>query len=341
MDRDRMFKLITTPVAVLSSKVFLLWMVGGWFVYYVISSIWMDEAFVIFASGVRQNPFIMIPFIIFLLSGYMNFVRVLKSRLRESAAGGVLWCILPLGLLIFLTGFILSLSLRESGRLMIGEGNVVKPPWVREIYNVTKIIPGIKDSVLDSAITQGVFSHEPGLTLVNKLGGAYEVGAFPPSKINNTYYHILNFGIAPGVRLFEGDSIRYSGFQPIRILTPGSSDFFEIPKYPYRFLITLEAERVIQTGSAYSSQYNLKIPLYHVRVYKGSELVAEGDSSVAIRFDNFTLNFFKHTYWAMLEAAKDPGQPVLKIGLLFILLGGPVSLVRGILRAFRFSREIQ
>ena len=60
---------------ILSSKAFLLWMIGGWILYYVISAIWLREAFGAFVAGIRENLFMQIPFVLFLLSGYLNLIR--------------------------------------------------------------------------------------------------------------------------------------------------------------------------------------------------------------------------------------------------------------------------
>ena len=57
---------------IISSKVLLFWMIGGWVIYYVLTSIWMDEAFGSFAMGIGNNPLIQVPFVLFLIAGYLN-----------------------------------------------------------------------------------------------------------------------------------------------------------------------------------------------------------------------------------------------------------------------------
>ncbi len=289
-------------------------MVGGWIVYYICSARWIEGAFAGFAAGLDNNPLIQFPFLLFLLSGYMNLMRVSREVLKKGKIQFALWIILPLGALLFFTGFFISLYLRESGQRLIGEGDIIKPPWGTETYTVTGIEPGLRGSMLGIEADKGIFSHAPQMTLLDRRSKSYKVGAFPPKKIDGTYYHILNFGIAPGIKLYKDGKVEYSGYMPLKILMPGSSDYFEIAPYPYRFLISL-------------SLFDPKAPVYNLQVYKDEKIVAEGGSE-GIMFDGYTLHFSEHTYWILLEAAKDPGMPVLILGILLIAIGIPVSLGR-------------
>ena len=313
---------------VLSSKAFLLWLIGGWIVYYVLSSIWEKEAFGGFAAGINKNPLIQVPFVMFLISGYLNLIRGSKDVFKKRKIQFLAWLVLPVGTLLFLTGFFLSLYLRQSGQTILGEGDVISPPWVSETYKVADIKPGLRESLLDTAVDRGIFAHEPEITLLDKSMNSFKVGAFPPTKIDGTYYHILNFGIAPGIRLLQDGRIRSEGYMPLRILVLGSSDFFEIPPYPYRFLISLEPEKTFQKAELSVSMFNFKTPVYRIRVFKGEKLIAEGNSRRGIKFDDLALHFFDHTFWVSLKAARDPGRPVMLSGILLIAAGVPISLIR-------------
>lgn len=321
-------KIIKIPFRMLSSNVFLLWLAGGWIAYYVLSAIWMKEAFAGFAVGINKNPFIQIPYILFLISGYLNLIRVAGNIFRKSRLQFITWIILPAGVLLFLTGFFLSLYARQSGQRLIGEGDIIKPPWSSESYRITSIEPGLRDSLLDINAEQGIFAHEPKLTVLDKSSNSFEVGAFPPVKIKDTYFHILNFGIAPGIRLFENGNKKDDGYIPLRILAPNSSDYFEIPPLPYRFLVSMEPEKTFQKGGVRASQFNLKNPFYWIRVFKGDKIISEGPSQQGIQFDNYTLHFFDHTFWVLLEAVKDPAVPLLRLSILLIVIGIPLFLIR-------------
>jgi hypothetical protein len=320
---------------ILSSKVFLLWIIGGWIVYYVSSAIWTKEVFASFVMGIEKSPFIQIPFILFLISGYLNLLRASRDIFKKGKIQFLAWVFLPAGILLFFTGFFLSIYMRQSGQRIMGEGDILKPPWSSESYSITKIEPGLKESSLDIDADKGIFAYEPKLTILDKNSNSFEVGAFPPTKIDNTYYHILNFGIAPGIRLLQGSNTRDEGYMPLRILAPGSSDYFEIPPHPYRFLISMEPERTFQKGNLYVSQFNLKKPIYRVRVFKGEKIIAQGDSKQGIHFDDFTLYFFEPTFWILLEAVRDPGVPVILSGILLVIIGVPMSLMRFLSKLFK------
>lgn len=330
---DQKLKLwnIKSIISILSSKVFLLWMIGGWITYYVLSYIWMEEAFGSFAVGIRNNFFIQVSFIVFLISGYLNLVRKAIHVLKEGTLSFAAWLVLPLGVLLFFTGFFLSLFLRESGQRMIGEGDIIKPPWVTETYRVKQIEPGLKESLPDTAMDKSIFAREPQLILTDKDSRSYRIGTFPPEKIKDTYYHILDFGVAPGIKLYQGSQMKFGGYRPLKVLTPGRSDFFEIQPFPYRFLVTMKAEKVFEKAGVYTYKFNIRKPSYQIRVFMGEKVIAEGDPGQGVRFGNFRLFFIDQTFWIMLEAVKDPALPVLRIGILLIVFGIPVYLIRALI----------
>ncbi len=323
------------PFKVLASKAFLLWIIIAWISYYSISSIWMEEAFGNFISLLRDNMIIQIPFLLFLASAIMNLIRASIKSFQQSRAGYLFWLILPLGVIIFFSGFFLSVTQREQGQRVLGEGDAKDPPWTKEKYSIIDIDPGLRDSFLDIDSSIGIFSHEPKITVLDRFSQRSEIGAFPPKKLNDTYYHILNLGIAPGVRLMQGENVKSQGYMILRILTPGSSDFFEIPPYPYKFKVSLEPEKEIQKGHIKASEFNLKQPLYNVRVYKGEKVIAEGDSRKGINLDDMTLYFFQPIYWALVEAVKDPAISVMHAGVVLITFGVPIFFVRMFLRLIK------
>lgn len=314
--------------SILSSKVFLLWLMGGWITYYVMSAIWREEAFAGFVSSIENNFLVQALFILFLLSGYLNLASAARDVFRKGKMNLLGWIILPTGLLLFFTAFFLSILTRETVRTVVGEGNLIKPPWVDTGYRVTQIDPGLKDSILDTESDTGIFAYEPNMTVINQSGNTYRIGAFPPSKIYGTYYNILNFGIAPGVRLLEGNVERERGYMPLRILALESTDSFEMPPLPYRFLIRMKPEKSILRNEVIASQYNLKEPVYNVRVFRGDTIITESDSLESVQFDNFTLEFFTPAFWVLLVSVKDSALPLLRLSLLLIALGIPLSFIR-------------
>jgi hypothetical protein len=328
-------KSIKALYKMLSSRAFLLWIIGFWISYYVISAIWQKEAFGALVGSLGDNVFMQVAYVLFLISGIFNIIRASTQVLKESRAGFLFWLVLPVGLILFFTGFLMSSTMRESGQRFVGEGNVIDPPWTTERYRVTGIEPGLKDSLAANDVSSGIFAYEPKLRVMDSSSQGLKIGAFPPSKFGNTYYHILNFGIAPGVILSEGSTIRSEGHMILRIITPGSSDFFEIEPYPYKFLVSMESEKTVHHGQEVPSEFKLKTPRFHVRVFSEERVIAEGDPARGIEVDSLKLTFFRPTYWVQLEAVKDPGISVMHMGIILVTFGIPFSLFRFVILSIR------
>lgn len=331
------FKILRITFAILSSKAFLLWLMGCWIVFYVTIAIWTNETFGQFVVILRENLLIQFPFVLFLAGGYLNIIRASREKIREGKVSFFARLILPLGIMVFLTGFFISITTRQFDWLIVGQEHIVKPRWSAESYKIAGIDSGLKESLLDIDINsgKGFFAYEPRVTVLDRASRSFEVGAFPPKKINGTYFHILKFGLAPGVRLFEGGNVKDEGYMPLRILAPGSSDYFEIQPYPYRFLVSMEPEKIIQKGNLKASQFNLKQPLFRVRIFKGEKVITEKDSRGEIRFDNLTLSFFEPTVWVQLEIVRDHGVPFILSGIVLILIGIPLSFAGLVLKFLR------
>lgn len=214
---------------------------------------------------------------------------------------------------------------------MIGEGDIIKPPWVKGTYHVTDIDPGLKGRLSATGTDSSIFLREPIVTLTDKNSRSFKVGTFPPVKIDDTYYHILNFGIAPGIKLFQGGTLRFADYKPLNILSPGKGDSFDIRPYPYRFFVIMEPEQTFREDQGYTSEFNIEKPFYRMTVFMGDRIIAEGDTKKGVRFGNFRLYFTDQTYWIILEAAKDPGMPVLRLGILLIFIGIPFWLISAFL----------
>ncbi len=330
------FNIFKLTLKILSSKIFLLWLMGGWVIYYVIMAIWTNETFAQFTESLEGNPLAQAPFVLFLACGYLNILRVSQEISGKGKLQLLAWLALPVGALVFLTGLFASIVSRQFEWLIVGQDHVVRPRWSSESYTVASIKPGIKERFLDIDIGtgKGIFAYEPKLTIMDGQSKTFEVGAFPPAKVEGAYYHILNFGLAPGIRFSEGGAVKDEGYMPLRILTPGSSDYFEIAPYPYRFLISMEPERILRKGKMKAAEFNIKTPLYKVRVFEGEKVIAEGISKEGIRFNNLALDFFEPTFWFQLEVVRDPGVPIILSGLALMIIGIPLSSLRALMRFF-------
>jgi hypothetical protein len=313
----------------LSSREFLAWIIGGWILCYASSMIWTKESFAYFMTGLGSNIFIQTLFVLFLISGYLNLIRSSICKFKKSRWKFFAGVLLPLGILLFFTGFFISAATRQFDWILVGTGDFIKPKWSSEQYRVEAIDPGVKERFLDidtEYAGKGLFKYEPKVTVRDSASALFEIGAFPPAKINDTYYHILNFGLAPGMSISRGDEVQAEGYMALRMLMPGSSDSFEIQPLPYKFIISLEPERIISKGKTEAAEYNIREPNYRVRVYEAETLIAETVSKEGIEFRNHKLTFSGTDFWVQLEVVKDYGYPVILAGILISLIGIPVFL---------------
>ncbi|MDP2167753.1 MAG: hypothetical protein Q8J64_05400 [Thermodesulfovibrionales bacterium] len=322
-------------IDILSSRALFIWLITGWTVYYVTNAVWSKEAFAGFIEALGKNPLVQAPYVIFLLSFLLNIIRVFKERAKKRLVNLLIWMVLPSGIFMFFTGYFLSSTLRHYEQALVGEGEAVSPKWLERKYSVRKMIPSLKNETLETGQAESsIFSFEPKVVL-SREGRDFEVGVFPPRNIDGTYYHILNFGLAPGVRLSNSAGVVKEGYLALRILPPGAEDGFELEPYPYRFSLRIAPERVMEKGGVTARVYSLKSPSYNIVILKGDETVFEGGSKEGINFEGFSLSFFEPTYWALLEVVKDPGMPVIIAGLALIALGIPLRLLGLLIRVIR------
>lgn len=313
-------------VKLISSKAFLIWLIGGWILYYVTYAVWGKEAFAGFVYSIEKNPVFQGIYVLFLLSLVSNIVRSSIGRAEKGVVHLITWVVLPSGMFLFLCGFFLSASSRDVAQLLAGDGDNIKPKWLARPYAVKKIVPSLKEETLDIETDKGIFTREPKIILTRD-GKDFEVGAYPPKNIDGTYFHILNFGVAPGVRLMDKTgNVLKEGYMALRVLPPGTEDSFEMPPYPYKVSIRFAPERVIEKGGSSFNVYSLKSPSFHTTVYKGQDMLFEGNSKGGVKFNDLTLAFFEPTYWVILDISKDHGVRVIIAGILLITIGVPLRL---------------
>ena len=120
---------------------------------------------------------------------------------------------------------------------------------------------------------------------------------------------------------YKNDLIINEGYMALRLLPPGRSDFFDLSPYPYRFLVSLRPVDSEGAGHDLGPVFDLKDPMYDVRVFSGEKIIAEDNSENGVLFDDHRLEFYKHKYWVQLESARDPGIPFIRLGIyLFVFL---------------------
>jgi hypothetical protein len=326
-------------MSLLSSKALLLWLVGAWAVYYVTLAVWSREALASFTVSLKDNIVFQALYVLFVLSAALNLGRAMRERAARGRAACALWAVLPAGVIVFLAGFFLSILFRQFEWVLVGRGDAVRPAWQDDVYEAVEVKPALADEVLDmeGSGASSLFAYEPKVVL--RAGGElHEVGVFPPRRVGGSYYHILNFGMAPGVRLAEGGEVASEGFMALRILPPGADDVFTVKPYPYTFRLRLAPSKVLEKGRAEAMLYNLREPIYDVAVEADGVEVFRGRSDEGVEFGGLSLSFTRPDYWVMVEAAKDPGLPLLALGVCLITLGLPLSAALAVKRLITARR---
>jgi hypothetical protein len=215
----------------------------------------------------------------------------------------------------------LSVNLRQTRWLVIGERDVISLPWEKGSYRIVKIDSALKEDIL-RVDDSPVFDYEPYVTLMNTINGQiYRVGAFPAKKVGNTYMHILNFGIAPVLELREQERVIAGGPVVLRLIPFGSVDSFELKELNYKFYIHVIPNMIIKRGNETARNYNIEHPRYQIQVLRGDKTIFDGSAEDEITFDGRILRFYKPVYWVQLELVYDPVYPFFIGGLFITVLG--------------------
>lgn len=335
------FDVLYKPWSLLSGRKMLLWLLGLWAMLYIGYAIWAKEAFSFFILMLSSNIVFQAPFALFLFSMIANIIRSSIRRFRESALGFFLWIPLSMGIFIFMAGFFISAVYRHTGTIFVMQGDIVKPPWQDVVYVIDGIDPAIKEEFVSgidddekSGGFLGVFKHEPRIVL-RRGASTIEVGAFPAKNIDGTYYHILDFGLAPGIRLTDSSGrVIKQGHAVKRLIPPPSADWLELDPLPYEIRMWIEPYKTIEKNRAMLKYYNLKSPHYMIRVERGESTVFENIVKNRAEFEGYMVEFSPPTYWVRLEAAKSPGMPLMYAGIILITVGLPMGGVLAAARVF-------
>lgn len=314
----------------LSSKELFLWLIILWIGYYLTAAIWWKEAFAHFVISLKYNPISQGLYIVLITGLAIRLVRILKEGRHQALKKAPLL----FGLVIFLLGFFLSAITKNVNYVLMGEGESYSPPWEDYTLYVDKVISPLKEEYIDLEEDKGFLKYEPEVFLSDGER-QWKIGPYPPKRIGKTYFHILDFGIAPGVRLTEGEKVLREGYMALRLLPPGRRDHFEIEPYPYRFYIKLAPDKVVERDKVKGRSFNLKMPRYDLKILKGEETVAEGLSDTKIEFDGLGLSFFEPAYWVRMEVVRDKGLPFIVSGIILIIIGIPLRLIRWPLKILR------
>lgn len=304
-------------------------MLWAWLIYYLTWSTWSKEAFASFMVGLGSNLLWQVLFVLFIGLLGVEIVYKFSLRTKKNLRFALLWLILTAGILIFLSGFFLSAALRIDTRILTGKEDIFQIPWSQKRYGVMDVKPSIKERFLDieQESPSPIFTREP-VVLLTDFKDIYRVGVYPPQRIDGTFFHILNFNIAPSIEVNDSSGRTViKGDLALQILPAGNTDYVLLEGLPYRLTMKLLPSREIKRGDIIAKEYDLNERLYELKVFKvknpeeAGTLIAEGDSRVPLKFDGYSLTITGHTYWVLLEVVKDDAIYIIGAGLIFIIIG--------------------
>ncbi len=312
-------KILKKIYTLMSSWRLTFWLLALFVLYYLTTALWVGEAFARFIQYLSRNNIVRVLYVIF----FFNVVfRVSHSLLKLRRKPFKLFIRLPLmaGIVLFVLSSFMSVNLRQTRWLLLGEGDILRLPWESEVFRVVRIESALKKNLLrmDDSL---LFDYEPYITLEDRRGRLFRIGAFPPVKISKTYMHVLDFGIAPGVELLKDGKSLVRGEVALKLIPFGVVDSFAIKGFNYKFLIHVLPNRIIRRAKEVARSYDMTAPRYQVEVIKGDKTVFEGTTDGKIYFDGYSLRLYPPSYWIMLETARDPFYILFIISLGLLTVG--------------------
>ena len=304
-------------------------MLGLWLLYYLTWATWSKEAFANFVTGLGRNIIWKVLFVLFLLFLGIEISLRFKDWYKKSRIIAIVRLFLPAGIFLFLTGFFLSANVRMETRILTGKDDVFTIPWSKKRFAVMNVRPGIKERFLDieQDAPSAIFTREP-LLLITDFEKTYRIGAFPPTRIDGTFFHILNSNIAPSIELRnQNGEIIEKGDLALQILPAGNTDFAHLSNLPYRITMKLLPSGELKRGEVLAKEYNLEERLYEIKVYRiknpeeAGVLIAQGISRKPLSFDGYTLTVTGHTYWVLLEVVRDDAVYIIGAGIVLTIVG--------------------
>jgi len=317
-------------LALASSDRLTVWLVAAWTILYVTLAVWSAEAFTAFIRLLAESFVCKAVYIVFLANITVRLVAYLRASLGARpfavAAGGLL----AGGLILVLAGFFLSVTTKRMVQPLAGAGAAVVTPWDGKAYGIERVLPSLRDSVLDIDEDGGLFSLEPRVTIATD-DGPVEIGAFPPVNVGGywggAWMHILQCGLAPVIKVSSGadGNVMREGRVALRLLPPGGSDRFTLEGTPYSFVFKLFPARTIIKGTTEGRIYDIARPVYEITVVKDGEELVRELSNRPIAFDGLVLEITGTSSWAILDIASDHGIMFVIAGLAMLAAGAVVA----------------
>ena len=307
-------------LSLLGSRALTVWLFSLFILYYLSIAVWSKEAFGTFTANLAQKSLFKAAYSLFFVNVALRSIQALKTYWPDRKR---FYLRLPLlaGVVLFLAAFFMSLNVRQTTWLIVGEGDRVSLPWESSSFLIEKVESALEKRALVQQDSK-VFQFEPVITVGTAEGKSYRIGAFPAVGVGSSYLHILNFGIGPNVEIRKNGRVFSRAEYALRIVPFGDTDFFEVPGLPYKFYLTIVPNRVIKKGRETARDYDMSKPRYQIAVLKGDKTIAKGEADDQFAFDgSMTMIFHAPADWVFLEAVYDPFRLPFLIALLLVSLG--------------------
>lgn len=309
------------------------WLVAVFVLYYLSAAMWVGEAFGRFIQLLSRNNLARFLYVLFLINVLLRVIGYLVNQ-KDRPLRLILKLPLMVAVVLFLFSSFMSVNLRQSRWMLLGEGDILRLPWEKEVFRVVKVESALKMDALrmnDSLL----FDYEPHITFFDRYGRLHRIGAFPPGRLSRTYMHILNFGLAPGVEFIRDGKTLLKGEVALRLIPFGSVDSFELKGYGYKVYMHILPNRIIRRGKEVARSYDIGSPLYQIEVLRGDRTVFNGTSDREITFEGYRLRLYPPSYWVLLEVAHDPFYIPFVVSLGLLVLGAVLYVLAAL--AFRLT----
>lgn len=221
------------------------------------------------------------------------------------------------GIIILVSGLLLNCFLRFEGTKSVGEG---------ESFAGTDFDSSTKGSLSDPPVfafqvnkVDGDplnFDNQVTVALADRERSAHlspgQSLRWSPSK----QIHVMRVEPAPRFLISDQKGRElHSAFTKLHLYPKGAEDYFISPVVPHRFYVSL-------TG-------NHGKPL-HVRIMRGKLIIEQKEMAIGetLTFEGFKISFPEIVSWGEIRASYYPGDIIIALGLIVVLAGSTMSLIR-------------
>ena len=139
-----------------------------------------------------------------------------------------------------------------------------------------------------------------------------------------TFLRLSGFGYAPRYELTDARGRVVDGaFVKMNVFPPGMADFIRPERLPYRIRVEVLPDLAFEGDRPVTRTLNLVNPGFRVHVWRGKvdvggAVLRRGEP---FAMEGLVLRFPEIRYWGEFSVLRDPGAPILLLGLLLGLAG--------------------